>query len=374
MKILFEIILLLIILPSVHALPTGADSSFLFEGEIRGYGTGEIIMTYSNPNEKMKPDTIAIKDDKFTFKGTVEAPLLAFTKIMNNGKLERDFFRFDFMLENSVIKFSADVNELNKYDLKGSASNDMMRNIKKWNGNLIRDYLNAEKAYRAAPKDSEEQAKLKEEMDERLNTYLDYFLNIDGVFQSYAGIYWLQLFSGKKMQWQRLDSILALFDEPIHKSVYYTYLQRTVDAKKRIQPGQPAADFVVKDLDGREYSLNSFKGHYLLMTFSASWCGPCKYEYPFLVKAYEKFADQGLEVIIMNVDDSREKWAGDVEKYKFPFPVLSDLKAFTGDLTKNYGAMSIPKIFLIDPDGGIVSSTIRQQGILDELAKIYKVN
>ncbi|MCO6497783.1 MAG: TlpA family protein disulfide reductase [Chitinophagaceae bacterium] len=109
----------------------------------------------------------------------------------------------------------------------------------------------------------------------------------------------------------------------------------------------------------------------LLMTFSASWCIRCKYEYPFLLEAYKKYASKGLKVIIMNVDDSKDKWAGDVEKYKFPFPVLSDLKAFSGDLTKNYGAMSIPKVFLIAPEGTIVSGTIRQEKILEELEKVY---
>lgn len=364
---------MLIVIPSAKVIAL-TDTTFLFEGIIRGYGDGEIIMTYSNPNERVKPDTISIKNDRFSFKGSLEAPLLAFTKIMNNGKLKRDFFRFDFMLENSVIQFNADVDNLEKYTLTGSSSQDMMISIRNGAGNMVRDFLDVEKVYKAAKDSTEEKAQLKEKMDEKMNTYLDYFLGYKGIYNSYAGVYMLQLFPAKRISWQRLDTILARFDESVKNSTYFKYMERIVTASKRIQPGEKAADFLVKDLDGNEYTLKSFRGHYLLMTFSASWCVPCKYEYPFLVKAYEKFTDKGLKMIIMNVDDSREKWAGDVEKYQFPFPVLSDLKAFTGDLTKNYGAMSIPKVFLIDPDGEIVSSTIRQQKILDELEKIFPGN
>lgn len=346
-------------------------SSFVYQGEIKGYGDGQLIITYSNPNERVKPDTISIKNDKFSFKGKLEAPLFSFNKIMNNGKLKRDFFRFDFLLENSTINFNADVNELDKYTLTGSVNNDLMVSVRDGSRDLIQDFLKAEKDYNAAKEDSNEKEQLGVEMEKKKDAYLDYLLNYKDFYTSYAGTYLLQLFSQKRIPWQRLDSIISRFDVSVKNSTYFQYMERQVDAIRRIQPGQMAADFVVKDLDGKEYSLKDFRGHYLLMTFSASWCIPCKYEYPFLEKAYAKYTDKGLKMFIMNVDDSREKWAGDVKKYNFPFPMLSDLTAFTGDLTKNYGAMSIPKVFLIDPNGKIVSGTIRQQKILDKLEEVY---
>ena len=370
MKKLIYAVLLLLIFPSVKGYHI-ADTSFIFQGTITGYGDGQIIMTYSNPNERVKPDTIVVKNDRFIFKGSLEAPLFAFTKIMNNGKLKRDFFRFDFMLDNSVIDFNADVNNLDKYTLTGSASNEMLINLRSASADLIQDFLKVEKEYSATAANSDKKKQLGIDLQKSLEAYLDKILNYKDFYNTHTGAYALWLFTKKRIPWQRLNEIISHFDKSVHSSPYYQYLERQVDAARRIEPGQKAADFLVKDLNGKEYSLKDFRGHYLLMTFSASWCVPCKYEYPFLEKAYEKYSDKGLKMIIMNVDDSREKWAGDVKKYKFPFPMLSDLEAFTGELTKNYGAMSIPKVFLIDPNGVIVSGTIRQQKILDKLEEVY---
>lgn len=347
-------------------------ASFVIKGSIKGYGNGQIIMTYSNPNEKVKPDTIPVKNDSFIFGGSIEAPLLAFFKIMNNGKLERDYFVFQFMLENTNISITANVNDLSNYSVTGSPNTDLINNFRKGHRlKVIQDFLKLEKDFKAAKEDSKEKMQVGLNMEEKKEEYLDSLLNYKYFYHSYAGTYLLQLFSQGRIPWQRLDTLIPRFNESVRNSAYFVYLQRQVDAGKRIQPGQMAADFLVKDLDGKEYSLKNFRGHYLLMTFSASWCVPCKYEYPFLEKAYAKYANKGLKMVIMNVDETREKWAGDVEKYKFPFPMLSDLKAFKGDLTKNYGAMSIPKVFLIDPKGKIVSGTIRQQKILDKLEEIY---
>ena len=343
-------------------------TSFVLQGSIKGYGDGQIIIGYSNPNEKVTPDTVPVKDDRFILKGSREIPLVTFFKIVNNGKMKRDFHVF-MMLENANITVNADVNDLSNYSVTGSPNTDVIANFRKGSGDVIQDLLKIEKAHKAAGSEEKEQLGL--EMETKKEEYLGLLLNYEDFYNTYAGTYLLWIFSQKRIPWQRLDTILPHFDESVRNSAYFVYLQRQVDAAKRILPGQMAADFLVKDLDGNEYSLKDFRGNYLLMTFSASWCGPCKYEYPFLEKAYEKYTDKGLKMFIMNVDDSREKWAGDVKKYNFPFPMLSNLEAFTGDLTKNYGAMSIPKIFLIDPNGMIVSGTIRQQKILDKLEEVY---
>lgn len=370
MRTIFYVVLFACV--ALLARATQATSKgFIFKGEITGYGDGEIIISYSNPNERITPDTIPIINDRFHFEGSLEAPLFVFTKIMNNGKLRQDFFRFDFMLENSVIEFKADVNDLRNYTLTGSVSNAMMIDIREGSRDLMQDVIKVEKSYRSAAEGSQERMQLGDEMEEKVNAYLDYLTSHPN-FDSYAGVYLLQLFSSRRVPWQRLETLITRFDDSLHSSPYYSYMERQVDANRRIQTGQKAADFRVSDLDGKSYSLKDFRGDYLLMAFSASWCVPCRYEYPFLEKAYEEYADNGLQVVIINLDDTREKWAGDVKKYNFPFPVLSDLTAFTGNLTKHYGVMSIPKIFLIDPEGNIVSSTIRRQRILDELSEIYK--
>ncbi len=65
-------------------------------------------------------------------------------------------------------------------------------------------------------------------------------------------------------------------------------------------------DFKLKDLDGKEVSLASFKGKTVLLNFWATWCGPCKAEIPGFVELQAKYRDK-LTIIGYSVDDDAPK-------------------------------------------------------------------
>ena len=63
-----------------------------------------------------------------------------------------------------------------------------------------------------------------------------------------------------------------------------------------------APDLKVKDLDGRELTLQTYKGRVVLLNFWATWCGPCRAEIPSLIRIQEAYKDR-LQIIGMDVDD-----------------------------------------------------------------------
>ena len=65
-------------------------------------------------------------------------------------------------------------------------------------------------------------------------------------------------------------------------------------------------DFQLKDMNGVDVKLDSFKGKVILLNFWATWCGPCKAEIPSLVELQEKYPDD-LVVLGFSVDDPAEK-------------------------------------------------------------------
>ena len=65
-------------------------------------------------------------------------------------------------------------------------------------------------------------------------------------------------------------------------------------------------DFTLKDLDGKEVKLESFKGKVVLLNFWATWCGPCKAEIPGFVELQEKYKDK-LTIVGYSVDDTADK-------------------------------------------------------------------
>ena len=86
--------------------------------------------------------------------------------------------------------------------------------------------------------------------------------------------------------------------------------------------GKPAKlDFKLKDMNGVDVRLDSFKGKVILINFWATWCGPCKAEIPSLVELQEKYGDD-LVVLGFSVDDPAEKMKPYAEEYKVNYPLL----------------------------------------------------
>ena len=68
---------------------------------------------------------------------------------------------------------------------------------------------------------------------------------------------------------------------------------------------KPVADFTLPTLDGQKLKFSSTRGKVVLVSFWATWCGPCKQELPLLNTVSEKYASQGLMVLSINTDSSK---------------------------------------------------------------------
>ena len=131
----------------------------------------------------------------------------------------------------------------------------------------------------------------------------------------------------------------------------------------------PAADFKVFDREGKEYTLASFKGKYIFLEFSASWCSWCKKEIPSIRQAYERFKDS-VVFITIHLDDNRDKWLKDLETHAVPWYCLTDLKAWKSPVAKAYNIAGVPDCFIIGKDGLIKAKELRREEITQQLEKL----
>ena len=101
--------------------------------------------------------------------------------------------------------------------------------------------------------------------------------------------------------------------------------------------------------------LNAFigQGHYVLLDFWASWCGPCREEIPNVIKLNEKYAAKGLKVIGVTVKDKQEASLAAIQKLGINYDQIFDLE---GIVCGKYPIEGIPHFFLLDPSGEIVLS------------------
>lgn len=115
--------------------------------------------------------------------------------------------------------------------------------------------------------------------------------------------------------------------------------------------GKPARlDFKLKDMNGVDVRLDSFKGKVILLNFWATWCGPCRTEIPELVTLVDEHKAKGFEVVGVSIDDSPEQLRAFAQEMKMNYPSLLMLD----DLDTAFGPMwALPTTFLIDRNGSI---------------------
>ena len=110
-------------------------------------------------------------------------------------------------------------------------------------------------------------------------------------------------------------------------------------------------DFTIKDLDGKDVSLTSFKGKVILLNFWATWCGPCKAEIPGFVELQNTYKND-LVVIGYSVDDKPPQARAFANEYKMNYPIL--LGDGREDVQDSYGPIwGIPASFIISRDGKV---------------------
>ena len=112
----------------------------------------------------------------------------------------------------------------------------------------------------------------------------------------------------------------------------------------------PAPDFELKNLDGEKIHLSALRGHPVMLSFWASWCGPCRRELPDIDKLNKEYKDKG--VVVLGVNDEGKGIASKfLQKEGLSLPTLDDSnqKAY-----RLYRVHSIPTTFVIDANGKIV--------------------
>jgi len=117
-----------------------------------------------------------------------------------------------------------------------------------------------------------------------------------------------------------------------------------------------APDFVLEDLQGREYRMSDYRGRPMFIVFGTTWCPMCRQEIPAYKEIYSRYGPKGLVVLYINVMESQRKAAAYATKHSLPYPVLVDMQ---GKVTTAYGVRGVPTKILVDRNGKVICRNCR---------------
>lgn len=117
--------------------------------------------------------------------------------------------------------------------------------------------------------------------------------------------------------------------------------------------GRLAPDFELETLDGARFRLSDWAGHPVVLNFWASWCAPCRREVPVLIRLQDRYRDDGLVVVGVNIEEARSPARGFATEFGINFALPMD---FDGSVTRAYGIggqLGPPHTMFLDADGVI---------------------
>ena len=114
--------------------------------------------------------------------------------------------------------------------------------------------------------------------------------------------------------------------------------------------GQPAPDFALKTLDGKDVKLSDMKGKVTVIDFWATWCPPCRKSLPHIQKIATdgELAKKGLYVWAVNAQETNEKAEPFMKENKYTFTVPMDRG---GAAMNSYRVTGIPTTVVVGRDG-----------------------
>ncbi len=115
-----------------------------------------------------------------------------------------------------------------------------------------------------------------------------------------------------------------------------------------------SAEIRLPDLQGRGWNLHELRGKVVLVNFWATWCPPCRKEFPDMQTLYSRFSKKGLVILAIS-DEEADKVSRFVTSQKITFPVLLDVGR---KVHEDFGVEGIPKSFVYDRDGKLVATAI----------------
>lgn len=350
---------------------TSANEGFAVKGEFTD-ATENIQLMVSENIPVMKSwfiDTIDVVNGRFFYTGKLEHPEMMVFSLMKDG----DFLgSFGILMDNSDIRISGSIKDLSSMKIEGGKANDAFNRIMKQGEHVFTAFNRIQQKRNEAFKtDKQLYVALTDEYNAAYEKIKEHVLRAEN-YSTNSSIPYIIYSNFNVTRPAMLEELLMALDSSQYDDPYIKHLSADLEREKKVGIGAVAFDFELPDAEGNIFKLSDYRGKYVLIEFTASWCGWCKKEIPYLQRLYKETKGKNLEMFTIYVDKDRETWLNDMDAHPLPWPVLCDLKATDGPAPKGYNVHGIPAIYLIAPDGTIKAKGLRGDGMIETVKELLE--
>jgi peroxiredoxin len=351
-------------------------TDYVINGHAEGVynGVRVYLKSIDKTGQQIVNDTAIVFNEEFKMNGAVSEPTIHFLSVDgSNGELI-------FMLENSEIDIEVDKASLPLSKVSGSETNkgfmafqDGLNAIREESKDVMIAYRQIKPSEDPVRRDS-----ISKELEKIGQRVLEYPLNF--VRQNNDTYFSLNLIGleSNKPKFDVVNFVKAfenlsprLKESEKGKEIWekLNQLNQAYQETAHLEIGKIAPDFEAPTPDGDIVSLNQLKGKVTIIDFWAAWCGPCRRENPNVVRIYNQYHDQGLEIIGVSLDgqsrqnEPKKAWLEAIEKDNLTWHQVSYLKYFNDPVAQLYSIKSIPATYILDAEGKIAAKNLRGKAL-----------
>ncbi|MCM8570522.1 redoxin domain-containing protein [Gramella jeungdoensis] len=353
------------------------DKGYYLTGTIDGVENGKKVYISELDGKNRTPvaiDTATVTDGKFELDMEApELPKLSFLRIEGvNGNVV-------FISEDQIISFDINKDSIRGSEVSGGKENkalyEYLAHLKELNRKMSE--MQNEMRQAMVAKDTAKLKSLQETQVELRDNDKNFKQEL---FQrnkdSYIAVMILtDMLNMRTHSSAEVREMYAEVSDRIKKTDLAQSLKENLDRSSASEIGSKAPSFSAPNPEGEELALEDNLGKVTIVDFWAAWCKPCRVENPNLVKTYNKYKDQGLNIISVSLDrpGQKDKWLQAIEDDNLEeWDHVSNLQFWNDPIAKKYGVRAIPASFVLDENGVIVAKNLRGDELTNKIGELLE--
>lgn len=327
-------------------------------------------LSYVSDNKLSIDSVFTMEKGWLVMKGTVNSPVMASFTLKGNPALEAPAGKqvltapgLRFFLSNDVITIKGDADKVYAADVEGGKANTDWKELRINESRLEHESWITTKKIIDSCKTCDNTVLMKM-LGKTTSAKVTAMQEMErAFFNSHPNSPFSMYMLYRMQAIMELDSLKAAYNRmgPGAKdNAYAKVISERIASLEVTAVGQPAIPLRKKDMDGREVSLETLKGRYVLLDFWGSWCHPCRASHPHLKELYGKYKAEGFEIVgIASENGSAEKcrkvWLDAIKMDGINWVnVLNNEGIEQFDAVTAYGVSAFPTKILLDKEGKII--------------------